>query len=177
VYSEDVVVFKMSVLRLQETKLRIGSVVLSVCERASRNCSWTAQIWATYLLSLERHKQPRDKIVGTSLALVLLCTLCWRRNCCVLLGCVLSVCVLYVVEVFNAALGAGYASAGEYLLLWRTHLDYLRRRAEDNSSTLFVQLILYFQEEVKSPGRICYSCVLDCAACVFDRGNSTSVRR
>lgn len=64
-YIGDVVVVKLGLLRLQETKLRIGSVVLSVCERASRNCSWTAQIWATYLLSLERHKQPHDKIVGT----------------------------------------------------------------------------------------------------------------
>ncbi|KAI8499732.1 Squamous cell carcinoma antigen recognized by T-cells 3 [Branchiostoma belcheri] len=45
-----------------DTKLRIPNIVLSAHERATRNCPWAAALWQGYLLALERHRQPREKI-------------------------------------------------------------------------------------------------------------------
>ncbi|XP_078586646.1 spliceosome associated factor 3, U4/U6 recycling protein-like isoform X1 [Branchiostoma floridae x Branchiostoma japonicum] len=45
-----------------DTKLRIPHIVLSAHERATRNCPWAATLWQDYLLALERHRQPKEKI-------------------------------------------------------------------------------------------------------------------
>ncbi|XP_067014696.2 squamous cell carcinoma antigen recognized by T-cells 3 isoform X2 [Anabrus simplex] len=45
-----------------DTQLKIGTVVLPVCERAVRNCPWSSPIWQYYLRVLERYETPHDKV-------------------------------------------------------------------------------------------------------------------
>ncbi|KAK7874320.1 hypothetical protein R5R35_007795 [Gryllus longicercus] len=49
-------------LKYVDTQLKIDSIVLSVCERAVRNCPWSAPLWVYYLRILERYKHPHQKL-------------------------------------------------------------------------------------------------------------------
>nr|XP_006821088.1 PREDICTED: squamous cell carcinoma antigen recognized by T-cells 3-like [Saccoglossus kowalevskii] len=48
-----------------DNQLKIGSVSLNIHTRAVRNCPWTMLLWQHYLQSLERYKQPHDKVKET----------------------------------------------------------------------------------------------------------------
>ena len=46
--------------------------MLSVYEKAVQNCPWSAELWKGYLLALERHGEPTEKVQG-KLGLMLKC--------------------------------------------------------------------------------------------------------
>ena len=48
----------------QDRKLAIPHIVLSVYEKAVQNCPWSAELWKGYLLALERHGEPTEKVQG-----------------------------------------------------------------------------------------------------------------
>ncbi|XP_060070147.1 squamous cell carcinoma antigen recognized by T-cells 3-like [Ylistrum balloti] len=45
-----------------DEKLKVKSVVLPVYERSVRNCPWCGKLWHKYMLAMERHQEPHDKI-------------------------------------------------------------------------------------------------------------------
>ena len=48
-----------------EAKLKMADVSIPVFERAVRNCTWSSTLWIKFLRALERHKQPKAKVVTT----------------------------------------------------------------------------------------------------------------
>ncbi|XP_033747614.1 squamous cell carcinoma antigen recognized by T-cells 3-like isoform X2 [Pecten maximus] len=88
-----------------DEKLKVKSVALPVYERSVRNCPWCGKLWHKYMLAMERHQEPHDKIK----------------------------------ELIDKALLSGFSSGADYLLVWSTYIDYLRRRIkwdEDHEEAL-----------------------------------------
>ena len=54
----------VSVLSVQDEKLKIGSISMAVYERALRNCPWSGVLWRNYVLTLERNSQAFAMVKG-----------------------------------------------------------------------------------------------------------------
>ncbi|KAG8145989.1 hypothetical protein E2320_012417 [Naja naja] len=107
-----------------DRQLKVKSLVLSVHERAVRNCPWIVRLWNQYLLAMERHEVEHQVIS----------------------------------ETFEKSLQACFTQATDYVEIWHTYLDYLRRRVDftrDSSQELeelrstFARALQYLKEDVE----------------------------
>ncbi|KAL1222530.1 Pre-mRNA-processing factor 39-1 [Cardamine amara subsp. amara] len=74
--------------------LKVGKAITHACSRATRSCPWTGDLWARYLLALERGSASEKEIYA----------------------------------VFEKSLQCTFSSFEEYLDLYLTRVDGLRRR-------------------------------------------------
>ena len=49
---------------LQDMNIRVKEIVMSVYERAVRNCPWSADLWLGYVKAMERNRCTHNKVLG-----------------------------------------------------------------------------------------------------------------
>lgn len=46
------------------TTIKEADYILDTCKRSVANCSWSSDLWITYLIQAEAHKQTHEEITG-----------------------------------------------------------------------------------------------------------------
>lgn len=79
-------------------------------------------LWKNYILALERHGVEHHVVSGTER------TQDTRRRKCT--AALFSRVLSLLPDVFEKALSAGFIQATDYVEIWQSYLDYLRRRVD-----------------------------------------------
>ncbi len=81
---------------------------LKVSQRSIRNCPWSSKLWINYALNLEKSLfLKKAESNGTEM----------------------------IKTVFNQALNSGLQTSEDYLQVWHSYLDFLRRQLEQNETS------------------------------------------
>jgi hypothetical protein len=106
---------------------------LKVSQRSVRNCPWSAKLWINYALNLEK-----SLFLNSS-------TNSARSSA--------SEESETIKAVFNQALNSGLQTSEDYLQVWHSYLDFLKRRLDqnktsDNYETLVEEIRDAFQKAI-----------------------------
>lgn len=102
--------------------IKESDFILTTCKRSVDNCTWSSDLWITYLIQTEANNKSHKEITGLLYIFFLNIKFLNIHN------------IYFVLAIMEKALSSWFSSPEEYRSLYLSYIFYLRRRLNNTDA-------------------------------------------